>query len=728
MAQINPRSIPAAALQHLLDNGYSPALARIFAARGITDSKQLDTTFAGLLPFDSLKNAGEMARLLADAISAQKKLMVIADYDADGATACAVAVRGLRAFGAHIDFIVPNRFEYGYGLTPEIVQLAAQLPLRYGSEKPITGREAAKQLLPQSAGFAITSDLSRVVSSASRMASSFISNVSQLHPDILITVDNGIASVEGVAEANRLGMKVFITDHHLPGDALPDAACIVNPNQPGCGFPSKNLAGVGVMFYVLLALRAELRSRGAFDETSPLSPDETTSHSTRPSNNASQVAGYSPSPASGRGEFAPYPLPPAGEGGAQRRESVRRKEPNLASLLDLVALGTVADVVKLDQNNRILVQQGLQRIRAGRACAGINALLQVAKRNPVRASSQDLGFTVGPRLNAAGRLDDMSLGINCLLTDNAGSALQIAAKLDALNRERRSIETDMQDSALASLEHIDPKDNFSLTLFDKTWHQGVIGILASRLKDKFHRPTIAFARSNDVEIKGSGRSIAGLHLRDALDLVSKRHPSLIRKFGGHAAAAGLSIAEADFENFVVAFEQVASELLSETDLAQRIETDGALETAEMNLEVARLLDEHVWGQGFPAPQFSDKFVVQNQRVVGEKHLKLQLRHVTDEATSHSTSRGNDPRQVAGYGEASRLREQMLGGPSRASKPNSTVSGPILNNQGKLIEAILFGHNEPLPEQIHAVYSLSVNEYNGTQSVQLIVRHWRDVKK
>ncbi|HSM98187.1 MAG TPA: single-stranded-DNA-specific exonuclease RecJ [Gallionella sp.] len=571
MPEIIPRSIPAAAAQHLRDSGYSPALAKIFAARGITDSKQLDTTLAGLLPFDNLKNAREMARLLADAIAAKKQLMVIADYDADGATACAVAVRGLRSFGAQIDFIVPNRFEYGYGLTPEIVRLAAQK-----------------------------------------------------NPDILITVDNGIASVEGVAEANRLGMQVLVTDHHLPGDTLPDAACIVNPNQPGCAFPSKNLAGVGVMFYVLLALRAELRNRGAFS--------------------------LSPSP------------PPVN----------KRGEPRLAELLDLVALGTVADVVRLDQNNRILVQQGLQRIRAGRACAGIQALLQVAKKDPARVSSQDLGFTVGPRLNAAGRLDDMSLGIDCLLTDDAANAMAIAAKLDALNRERRSIETDMQDNALAALENIDPSDNFSLVLFDESWHQGVIGILASRLKERFHRPTIAFARAGNNEIKGSGRSIAGLHLRDALDLVSKRHPSLIRKFGGHAAAAGLSIAESDFGSFAAAFEKVSGELLDAGDLAQRIETDGALDVAEMNLEIARLLDEQVWGQGFPAPQFSDDFAVKNQRVVGEKHLKLRL-------------------------EAN----------------------------GKLIEAILFGHNEPLPEQVQAVYSLSVNEYNGTQSLQLIIRHWRD---
>ena len=620
MTEITPRSIPAASLQHLLENGYSPTLAKIFAARGITDSGQLESDLAGLLTLDNLKNAGEMARLLADAIAARKKIMIIADYDADGATACAVAVRGLRAFGAQIDFIVPNRFEYGYGLTPEIVRLAAKNK-----------------------------------------------------PDILITVDNGIASVEGVAEANRLGMQVFITDHHLPGDKLPDAACIVNPNQPGCAFPSKSLAGVGVMFYVLLALRAELRARGAFvdNNTSPSpgpspasgrgefapSPDETTSHSTKPA--SGQVAGY---------------LPLAGEGGAQRRESGATREPNLGSLLDLVALGTVADVVKLDRNNRILVQQGLRRIRAGRACAGINALLQIAKKDPAKTSSQDLGFTVGPRLNAAGRLDDMSLGIACLLTDDTASAMRIAVKLDALNRERRSIETDMQDHALASLEHIDPSDKFSLVLFDESWHQGVIGILAARLKDRFHRPTFTFARANNNELKGSGRSIAGLHLRDALDLVSKRHPSLIKKFGGHAAAAGLTIAETDFRAFVAAFEQVAAELLDANDLAQRIETDGSLDTAEMRLEVAQMLDEQVWGQGFPAPQFNDDFVVQNQRVVGEKHLKLRL-----------------------------------------------------SKQVKFFEAILFGHNEPLPEKIHAVYSLNVNEYNGTQNLQLIVRHWRETK-
>ncbi|MDH4216556.1 MAG: DHH family phosphoesterase, partial [Gallionella sp.] len=420
MPEIIPRSIPASAEQHLLDSGYASALARIFAARGITDSRQLDTSLAGLLPLDSLMNVQKMARLMADAIAAQKKFLVIADYDADGATACALAVRGLRSFGARIDFIVPNRFEYGYGLTPEIVHLAAAQA-----------------------------------------------------PDILLTVDNGIASVEGVAEANRLGMQVFVTDHHLPGDTLPDAACIVNPNQPGCDFPGKNLAGVGVMFYVLLALRAELRSRGAFSSTG-IPP----THPNPPLSGRGQEESQAPSPDKGR----------AGEG---------LPEPRLAELLDLVALGTVADVVKLDQNNRILVQQGLQRIRAGRACAGINALLRVAGKNPQKVSSQDLGFTVGPRLNAAGRLDDMSLGIDCLLADDDATAIQIAAKLDALNRERRGIEAEMQDSALAAMEQIDPSDNFSLALFDETWHQGVIGILASRLKDKFHRPVIIFARVNN---------------------------------------------------------------------------------------------------------------------------------------------------------------------------------------------------------------------------------------
>jgi single-stranded-DNA-specific exonuclease len=560
MSKIARRPFPAETAARLAASGIPPLLARIYAARGIAEAAQMDTDLKRLLPFALLKNAAQMARLLADAIAARKKILIVADYDADGATACAVAMRGLSALGARVDFIVPNRFEYGYGLTPEIVRLAATL-----------------------------------------------------NPDILLTVDNGIASVEGVAESHRLGMQVLVTDHHLPGDTLPDAECIVNPNQPGCEFPSKHLAGVGVMFYVLMALRAELRERGAFTE---------------------------------------------------------KAEPNLGGLLDLVALGTVADVVKLDDNNRILVHQGLQRIRAGRSCPGIQALLRIARRQAAQASSYELGFIVGPRLNAAGRLEDMGLGIRCLLTDDATEADEIAAKLDALNQERRSIEADMQDSALASLDKFDPADNYSLALFNDEWHQGVIGILASRLKDRFHRPTIAFAPGNPGELKGSGRSIAGLHLRDALDLVSKRQPQLILKFGGHAMAAGLSIRTEHLDEFRRAFEAVAQELLDAEALVKTISTDGALDNKEFNLAIARALQHQVWGQGFPEPLFEGEFRVQSQRVVGEKHLKLKL----------------------------------------ASPAGS-------------YDAIRFFHADAAPDTVHAVYSLSVNEYNGNETLQLIVRHW-----
>ncbi|ADE11742.1 single-stranded-DNA-specific exonuclease RecJ [Sideroxydans lithotrophicus] len=560
MNKISQRPYPASTAAQLVESGIAPLLARIYAARGIVDTAQLDTDLKQLLPFSLLKNAERMASILADAIADHKRILIVADYDADGATACTVAMRGLAALGAKVEFIVPNRFEYGYGLTPEIVRLAAESK-----------------------------------------------------PDILLTVDNGIASVEGVAEANRLGIQVLVTDHHLPGDTLPDALCIVNPNQPGCTFPSKHLAGVGVMFYVLMALRAEMRERGVF----------------------------------------------AG-----------KTEPNLGNLLDLVALGTVADVVKLDDNNRILVQQGLQRIRAGRSCAGIQALLRIARRPAIQSSSYELGFIVGPRLNAAGRLDDMSLGIRCLLTDDTAEAGEIATRLDALNHERRSIEADMQDSALAVLDNFDPADGYSLTLFNEDWHQGVIGILASRLKDKFHRPVIAFARAQTGELKGSGRSIAGLHLRDALDLISKRQPHLIQKFGGHAMAAGLSIHEEHLNDFRQAFETVAQELLDADALVKVISTDGSLDTHEFSMDIARDLQRQVWGQGFPEPLFEGDFRVQTQRVVGEKHLKLKL---------------------------------------------SSPAGSF--------DAIRFFSAEPAPEHIHAVYSLSVNEYNGSESLQLIVRHW-----
>jgi single-stranded-DNA-specific exonuclease len=564
MPQITTRPYSPEVLSNLNTAGFSPLLARIYAARGVTSKSQLDTALTGLHPFKQLRNNELMASLLADTIAANKQILIVADYDADGATACAVGVRGLRLFGAKVDFIVPNRFDYGYGLTPEIVRLAA----------------------------------------AHAMGK----------PDILLTVDNGIASVEGVAEANRLGIEVLVTDHHLPGDQLPEARCIVNPNQVGCDFPSKNLAGVGVMFYVLLALRAELRQRGAF--------------ATQP-------------------------------------------EPNLGSLLDLVALGTVADVVKLDDNNRILVQQGLQRIRAGRACAGINALLQATRRAANKAAAYDLGFVVGPRLNAAGRLDDMSLGIRCLLTDDSAEANQLAAQLDGLNHERRAIEADMQQEALAALVDINPADSYSLVLFDDQWHQGVIGILASRLKDKFHRPTLIFAPAKDGDIKGSGRSIAGLHLRDALDLVAKRQPHLLQKFGGHAMAAGLTLRAEHFDEFKLAFEAVAQSLLRPSDLVKEIETDGNLLASDFSLDTAQILAQQVWGQGFPEPLFVGEFKVQQQRIIGEKHLKLKL----------------------------------------------------LTDAGSL-DAIQFFSTDTLPETIRAVYSLSVNEYNGSVSLQLLLRHWQ----
>jgi single-stranded-DNA-specific exonuclease len=435
-------------------------------------------------------------------------------------------------------------------------------------------------------------------------------------PDMLITVDNGIASVEGVAEANRLGMQVLVTDHHLPGAELPAAAAIVNPNQPGCKFPSKSIAGVGVMFYVMLALRAELRKRGHFAE---------------------------------------------------------RPEPNLAELLDLVALGTVADVVRLDANNRILVKQGIKRIRSGRIQAGLKALFSAAGREPARASGFDLGFMLGPRLNAAGRLADMSLGIELLVTDDPGRALNIARELDALNRERRSIEGDMQAQAETLLRDFVAADNASICVYDPAWHQGVIGILASRVKDKLHRPTIAFARGENGELKGSGRSISALHLRDALDLVTKREPGILIRFGGHAAAAGLTLRETDYARFTASFEAVVREMVGPAQLVRTIETDGTLDSGHFTLELAQTLEQEVWGQGFPQPLFCDEFKVTSQRIVGEKHLKLKL------------ARG-----------------------------------------GKTIEGIRFNAAEPCPAAVRAAYRLSINDYNGVRSVQVIVEDWEAV--
>ncbi|MDR4516648.1 MAG: single-stranded-DNA-specific exonuclease RecJ [Nitrosomonas sp.] len=583
MPKITVRTFESKAFDALHRCGLPPVLARIYAARGIENPEQLETGLARLIPFDHIKHINSMASLLADAIEAGKRLLIVADYDSDGATACAVGLRVLRKMGAVVDYLVPNRFEYGYGLTPEIVQLA------YTTKQP----------------------------------------------DVLITVDNGIASIDGVQAAKALGMDVLITDHHLPGDELPDATAIINPNQPGCTFPSKCIAGVGVVFYLMLALRATLRQRGAF---------------------------------------------------------LDKKEPNLASYLDLVALGTVADVVRLDDNNRILVQQGLSRIQKGVACAGINALLKVARRNPKQTSTYDLGFILGPRLNAAGRLDDMSLGIECLITDDAAYAEEIARKLDALNVQRREIESDMQDSALSKLENTLSAENdrirsaFSICLFDHEWHQGVIGILASRIKDKYHRPVIIFAPGNDGEMKGSGRSIKGFHLRDALDLVSKRYPGLIQKFGGHAAAAGLTIHADGFEKFCDAFEETVQSLLTEADLTRVIETDGDLEDSEINMELAGHLTGQVWGQGFPQPAFNATFYVENQRIVGDKHLKLKLKKM-------------DP-DCAG------------------TKVSSSMS----------YDAILFFHNEPLPDMINAVYRLQINEFNGRTTLQLLLEHWSQAEK
>jgi len=561
MTEIKTRKTAPVDTEALMAQGLHPVMARLYAARGVRHTDEIETTLARLLPPTMLKGIEEAALLLADALEAESRMLVVADYDCDGATACAVAVRGLRMFGAQVDYLVPNRFEYGYGLTPEIVALAHT-------------RE----------------------------------------PDLLITVDNGIASVEGVAAANALGIAVLVTDHHLPGETLPQADAIVNPNQPGCPFPSKNLAGVGVMFYVLLALRAELRARGAFAET---------------------------------------------------------PEPRLDGLLDLVALGTVADVVKLDANNRVLVAQGLNRIRSGRMQAGIAALFRAAARDARSASGFDLGFALGPRLNAAGRLADMSLGIECLTTDDPGRAWALAQQLDTMNRERREIEAGMQQEALASLAEIDPAGGATITLFNPGWHQGVIGIVASRLKEKFFRPAFTLAPADETGeiVKGSGRSIPGFHLRDALDLVSKQHPGLLLKFGGHAMAAGLTIKGCDVALFTQAFESVGQTLLGPDSLARIIETDGELEDAYFTPQFVELMDRAVWGQGFPAPVFSGEFDIPSQSLVKDKHLKLQLM---------------------------RGRERF--------------------------QAIWFNHTDPLPPRAFFAYRLTSDTWNGAARVQLIIEH------
>ncbi len=560
--RLTVRNADLSACQALQNAGIHPLLARLWAARGVTEPGQTQMGWPALLPPGTLTHSAHAAAVLADAIQAGKRLLIVADYDCDGATACAVGLRALWAMGANVDFLVPNRFETGYGLSPAVVDLAV-------------AHRAGK-------------------------------------PDLIITVDNGIASVEGVAAANAAGIGVVITDHHLPGDTLPDALAIVNPNQPGCGFPSKNLAGVGVIFYMMLALRAELRRRGVY--------------------------------------------PP--DGG-----------PRLDALSDLVALGTVADVVKLDANNRLLVTQGLQRMRAGRMQAGLRALFAVAGREPRSANGFDLGFALGPRINAAGRLADMSLGIACLTTDDEDQALAMARELDNINRERRGIEAEMREQAMAAMQAPEAVAGATVCVFDPSWHQGVVGLVASRLKEKFWRPTLAFAPAGDDEIRGSGRSIPDVHLRDALDLVSKRHPGLIRKFGGHAMAAGLTLGREGFAAFAPAFDAAVRELTGRDRFEPLLETDGSLETGYANAEVAGLLQQQVWGAGFSAPLFLDEFTVRNQRLVGEKHLKLSL------------ERGQ-----------------------------------------QRFDAIWFGHDQSLPERIQAAYRLEQNVWNGLVSVQLVIEY------
>jgi len=560
MTRIATRPCPLRAAEMLRQSGVHPVLARLYAARGLSDPRELSSELAAMTPPGGLLHIDAAAVFLADAIGKAARMVIVADYDCDGATACAVALRGLRAMGANLDFIVPNRFAYGYGLTPEIVALTAE----------------------------------------------------QKQPDIIITVDNGIASISGVAEANRRGIAVVVTDHHLPGDELPAASVIVNPNQPGCGFPSKHLAGVGVVFYVLLALRAELRRRGVFDAQS---------------------------------------------------------QPKLDHLLDLVALGTVADVVRLDSNNRILVAQGLKRMRAGRMHAGVAALFRVAGRNPRSATPFDLGFALGPRLNAAGRLEDMSLGIECLITDDEGRAWELAQQLNDINLQRREIEATMQDTALLHLDSFEPAQSSTICVFDPDWHQGVIGIVASRLKEKFFRPTITFAPGADGWIKGSGRSIPGFHLRDALDLVSKKAPTLIDKFGGHAMAAGLTLRADAFDAFAAAFEEVGRSWLTSQQLERVIETDGPLEDAYFSTDFIALMDGQVWGQGFAPPLFCDDFRVVSQRILKERHLKL-----------------------------------------------------LLEKNGARYDAIWFGHTESLGQRAKVAFRLDANEYNGVTKVQLLVEH------
>lgn len=530
------RPVPADITQTLEEKGVHPVLARLYAARGVRHSQELDDGLTLLHPPEDMLGTREAAIMLADAMQNKKKICIVADYDCDGATACATAIRGLRALGSplewnHVDYLVPDRVNDGYGLTPAIAER-------------VKAREA----------------------------------------DILVTVDNGIASVEGVAHARALGLQVLITDHHLPAVEngrikLPKDCVIVNPNQPRCTFPSKCMAGVGVMFYVLMALRAELRKRGAFDAKS---------------------------------------------------------QPRIDKLLPLVALGTIADVVKLDHHNRRLVAQGLKRIRAGTLPVGLSALFQVASRAPQAANSFDLGYAIGPRLNAAGRLADMTLGIACLTTDDLTHAIGLAQQLDAINRERKNLESAMREQALQLAElqwHETDNPPPALCVFDPQFHEGVVGIVAGRLKDKWHRPTFVFAASQALgkqrELKGSGRSIPGFHLRDALDCIAKRHPGLLLRFGGHAAAAGCTITKEHLALFEQELQAIAATDLDSATLQQQLEVDGPLAPEHRNLQLVDALQQEVWGQGFPPPVFYELLEIVSQRVLAGKHLQLKIKHGTE---------------------------------------------------------------------------------------------------
>lgn len=563
--KILERDIPPRACWALEQAGIHPLLARLYAARGVQSKEELDDGLAHLLPPHTLKGAQDAAQLLADAITGNLSLCIVADYDCDGATACAVALRGLRALGAtRVDYLVPDRVIDGYGLTAPIAE-----------------------------------------------------RVKAMGADVLITVDNGIASMEGVARARELGLQVLITDHHLPATETPNAQVIVNPNQLGCGFASKSMAGVGVMFYVLLALRAELRRRGAYTD---------------------------------------------------------RPQPKLDDLLPLVALGTVADVVKLDENNRRLVAQGLKRIRAGAMPAGVEALFRAAVRDARKATTFDFGFALGPRINAAGRLSDMTVGIECLVTDDPGRADELAKLLDSINRERRDIEGGMREQAFAIAETLFEEGQAApsaISVFDPDFHEGVVGIVASRIKDKLHRPTFVFAASaapgREHELKGSGRSIPGFHLRDALDLVAKRHPGVLLKFGGHAMAAGCSIPRSHFETFSQALAQVADEWLDAATLTRRLDTDGPLAPEYRRTDVVDTLHREVWGQGFAPPTFSEELEIVSQRLVGEKHLALKLKH-----------------------------------------------------QGDAVDGIWFGHTEPLPKRVKLAFRLDADEWQGVRRVRFLV--------